>query len=220
MFYIFKRFPIKLTNIKKQLLVHLVGTLFFNLFHVLIMVALREVAYLIAGGNYSFGPWFRELLYEYRKDAWGYIVWCGLFNIGLAAFARIKGEASAIASNENDAEQPSSGNSKAPEHFLVKKLDKEFLVKVADIEWLESAGNYVNLHSQGRIYPLRSTLSDLCSRLEPVGFSRIHRSLGVNHNAIDSISYASSGDGEITLKSGKCLNLSRRYKDEFKQKLI
>ena len=106
-----------------------------------------------------------------------------------------------------------------PKHFLVKKLDKEFLVKVEDIEWIESSGNYVNLHSNGRIYPLRSTLTKISERLACAHFSRVHRSFAVNHQAIDNISYQGSGDGEITLKGGKRLALSRRYKDEFKKAL-
>lgn len=107
-------------------------------------------------------------------------------------------------------------NSTSPEHFLVRKLDKEFLVKVVDIDWLESSGNYVNLHSKGRIYPLRATLANTVELLQHKGFSRIHRSLAVNHHAIHSISYDPSGDGEILLNSGERLNLSRRFKDEFR----
>lgn len=213
---LFGRFPLKLAQFKRQFLLHLAGTIVFSVLHVLIMVALREVYYWLAGESYHFGPWLRELFYEYRKDAWGYLSWLVLFNIYRTVHARLKGEANLIASNEESANTVTNS---VPEHFLVKKLDKEFLVKVAEIEWLESAGNYVNLHSNGRIYPLRSTLTELCERLDSVGFSRIHRSFGVNHNAIESIGYVASGDGEITLKSGKRLTLSRRYKDTFKEKL-
>jgi DNA-binding LytR/AlgR family response regulator len=84
---------------------------------------------------------------------------------------------------------------------------------------MESAGNYVNLYSDGRIYPLRSTLADLTLRLAEKGFSRTHRSYAVNYSAIDHISYQTSGDGEIHLKNGTVVALSRRYKDEFKQRL-
>lgn len=109
---------------------------------------------------------------------------------------------------------------KAPGHFLVKKLDKEFLIRVVEIEWLEASGNYVNLHSKGRIYPLRATLSNTLLQLSSKGFSRIHRSLAVNHKAIDSIRYDSSGDGDILLKSGQQLALSRRYKEAFRAALL
>lgn len=215
LFHLLKLMPLSANNLKKQLLVHLIGTLVFSLLHVGLMVSFRELAYFLAGQNYDFGPLARELWYEYRKDAWGYIIWLLIYTLVGMAYSRLKGEASPISFNEEE----HSRDGVAPAHFIVKKLDREFLVKVSDIEWLESSGNYVNLHSKGRIYPLRSTLAQLNSRLAAVGFSRIHRSFGVNHNFIDNISYQSSGDGEIVLRSGKKLPLSRRYKDEFKQSL-
>lgn len=214
-FALLERMPLSVTNVKRQLAVHLAGTIIFSLLHVGLMVTFREVAYYAVGQNYDFGPWSRELWYEYRKDAWGYVIWLLVYTLVGMAYSRLKGEASPISFNE----VPSKAEPMAPEHFLVKKLDKEFLVKVSDIEWLESSGNYVNLHSKGRIYPLRSTLAQLTQRLDKAGFSRVHRSFGVNHQFIDNISYQSSGDGEITLLSGKQLALSRRYKEEFKQKL-
>lgn len=215
-FYVLGRMPLQLKDIKKQLIVHFVGTIVFSLLHVTLMVMFRELVYYLAGSDYNFGSWAREFWYEYQKDAWGYIVWLFIYTLVASAYSRLKGEASHISVSENaeNIDPPS-----LPEHFLVKKLDKEFLVRVSDIEWYESAGNYVNLHSQGRIYPLRTTLTQLSKRLELAGFSRIHRSFGINHKSLDNISYFPSGDGEITLKSGKKLNLSRRYKDAFKQKL-
>ncbi|GAB3029612.1 LytR/AlgR family response regulator transcription factor [Bowmanella dokdonensis] len=210
--WLFKKNPPRMTRTGSLLLTHLLGTLVFSILHVAIMVWLREGIYLLAGGDYRFGPVFREFLYEYRKDAWGYLFFYALFYLYNFVYSRLKGEAQLIE------QQQDNGWQTAPEHLLVKKLDREFLVKVADIEWLESSGNYVNLHSGGRIYPLRATLSSLMERLGSAGFSRIHRSYAVNHHAIESISYQPSGDGDIRLKNGQTLNLSRRYKDEFKQK--
>jgi DNA-binding LytR/AlgR family response regulator len=106
-----------------------------------------------------------------------------------------------------------------PDRLLVKKLGKEFIVRVEDIEWLESSGNYVNLNIGNRIYPLRATLSTLVDQLEPRGFRRVHRSHAVNLDFVESISPLESGDATITLRNGKTLNLSRRYRTEFRQHL-
>ena len=105
------------------------------------------------------------------------------------------------------------------DRLLVKKLGKEFIIKVEDIEWLESCGNYVNLHIKERIYPTRATLSGLITQISDKGFCRIHRSYGINLDAVDSIAPQPSGDSEVKLKNGKILNLSRRYRDEFKVRL-
>lgn len=217
LFFAFRRNPPRLTHIGRQLGWHLLATLLFSAAHVSLMVLLREPLYAIAGSNYNFGAWPSEFWYEYRKDAWGYFTYFCLYHVGRLAYSRLKGEASLIA--ESDPVTGSTSSPEVPEHFLVKKLDKEFLVRVADIDWIESSGNYVNLHSRGRIYPLRGTLTAIAERLAPAGFSRIHRGLVVNHNAIDHISIQSSGDGEVRLQCGKLLNLSRRYRDAFKQAL-
>lgn len=208
----FNRMPLRLSRPGYQLAMHLLGTLAFAVLHVGAMVVLRKLVYAMAGGQYEFGPVFREFFYEYRKDAWGYLFWLVLFQIYQFMYSRVKGEARPIDEKE-------ANSHAAPDHFLVRKLDREFLVRTNDIEYLESCGNYVNLHSMGRIYPLRTTLAELSARLQSKGFSRIHRSYAVNHNAIGHISYQSSGDGEIELKSGTKLNISRRYKNALKQAL-
>ncbi|GAC18171.1 LytR/AlgR family response regulator transcription factor [Paraglaciecola arctica] len=204
--------PLQLTQIKSQLGKHLVASLVFSILHVSIMVLIREIAYWSAGGNYDFGPILREFIYEYRKDVWSYAFFLLFYQLYQFVYSRLKGEANLI-----DAEPEQQSPTHVPEHLLVKKLDREFLVKVDDIQWMESAGNYVNLHSGGRIYPLRSTLADLSKRLAEKGFCRTHRSYAVNFSAIDHISYQPSGDGEICLKNGTVVALSRRYKDEFKK---
>lgn len=220
LFYWFKRYPLQLTNVKRQLLAYLLGSLLFSLLHVGLMVALRELIYYWHGGNYNFGPLLREFFYEYRKDVWGYIWFLLSYQLLMFGYSRLKGEAHQLDMAEDSVEQiTTQKNQKAPEHFLVKKLDKEFLIRTDDIEWLEASGNYVNLHSKGRIYPLRATLSSTLDLLNSKGFSRVHRSLAVNHSAIESISYDSSGDGDILLKSGEQLALSRRFKDAFRAAL-
>lgn len=220
LFFWFNRYPLKLSGVRPQVLAHLAGTVVFSVLHVSIMVAMRELIYHWQGGDYNFGPLLREFLYEYRKDAWGYIWFLLTYQLVMFGYSRLKGEAHQLDTAEGSVEESQQQKSqKAPEHFLVKKLDKEFLIRTDDIEWLEASGNYVNLHSKGRIYPLRATLGSTLELLSSKGFSRIHRSLAVNHNAIDNISYDSSGDGDILLKCGQQLALSRRYKDAFRAAL-
>jgi hypothetical protein len=216
LFWWFNRYPLQLSDVRRQLLLHLGGTLVFSLLHVALMVSMRELVYYGQGGNYDFGPVLREFFYEYRKDAWGYMSLLLAYQLLRFVYSRVKGEAHLL-DNAEETSEPQQNI--APEHFLVKKLDKEFLIRSDDIEWLEASGNYVNLHSKGRIYPLRATLSNTLEQLSSKGFSRIHRSLAVKHSAIDSIQYDSSGDGDILLKNGHQLALSRRYKEALRAAL-
>lgn len=210
-------FPFQWRKVKSFLLLNLVASLVFSLAHVGLMVFFRKLVYSLQQMEYHFGPWVSEFFYEYRKDAWGFVFFIMLYYSYRFIYSRLKGEASLLDQQEKTIENPSGTSS--PEHLLVRKLDKEFVVKVDDIEWLEAAGNYVNLHCQGRIYPLRSTLSGLIPRLSEKGFSQVHRSFAVNISQITSIDNLPGGDGCILLKSGQKIALSRRYKDNFKQNL-
>lgn len=214
--WFFHKVPPRFNAVRWQLSLHFVASLVFCIGHISLMVALRKLVYSALGRGYDFGPLAREFFYEYRKDVWGYLFLFALFHLAQFVYRRLKGDAMLIGAEQNEDSVTTSQNTSSPEHFLVRKLDKEFLVKVDDIDWLESSGNYVNLHSKGRIYPLRATLAKTTELLQHKGFSRIHRSLAVNHHAIHSISYDASGDGEILLNSGERLNLSRRFKDEFR----
>jgi len=228
LFWWFDRHPLRLTQLRALLLAHLVGSLLFSLAHTGLMVGCRELVYGLLGRGYDFGPWPRELFYEYRKDAWGYLFLLGLYQLLQFVYHRLTGDATLIGTEDEPSSDSAETTADAvatsaakpyphpPQHFLVKKLDREFLVAICDIEWLEASGNYVNLHSKGRIYPLRATLSQTMLQLEMQGFSRIHRSFAVNHRHIDSISYQPSGDGELVLKNGQQLALSRRFKEQFR----
>jgi DNA-binding LytR/AlgR family response regulator len=178
------------------------------------MVSIRELVYWSQSLDYDFGNIFIEFLYEYRKDLWSFIFILIFIKGYRFIVSHLQGEASPIAVGEEES------ITQRFDRLLVKKLGKEFIVKVEDIEWLESSGNYVNLHSKGRIYPTRSTLTQLISQIEEQGFCRIHRSHAINLNNIDSITPLSSGDSEVKLTNGKVLNLSRRYKDAFKSQLL
>lgn len=229
LFASFDREPLRFGQPLRQFTWHLSVASLFSVAHVTLMVACRELVYGWLGGDYQFGPLLREFWYEYRKDVWGYFNFLVVYQLIGVAWRRVRGEASVLA--EMDDAPEASGPIATPDtaeppplaplkHLLVKKLDKEFLVNVTDIDYLESCGNYVNLHSHGRIYPLRCTLAQLCQQLQSQGFYRVHRSFAVNQTAIAELSYEPSGDGDITLKSGMVLPLSRRYKDEFRAALL
>lgn len=227
-FMLFIRVPLRFNGIGKQVFIHVLATVVYSAAHVTLMVMFREIIYWLDGGNYDFSPWLREFWYEYRKDAWGYLFWLILFHVFKSLYARLKGEASLLSDKDEykdgeDEDKASAQNSHSAEqnfdYFIVRKLDKEFLVKINEIEWLESAGNYVNLHKEGRIYPLRGTLNDTVSKISALGFSRIHRGHAVNLDAIDNIQSVPSGDGKVTLKSGTVLNMSRRYKLDLKNQI-
>jgi len=204
--------PLTWQCIKQNILWHLLGSVVFSLIHISIMVLLRKIAYISQNLHYEFGEMPIELFYEYRKDLWAYFFFIMIIYSFRFVTSRLIGEAQLIVDGEE------LSKSQTIDRLLVKKLGKEFIIKIEDIEWLESSGNYVNLYIKERIYPTRSTLSAFMEKISEQGFCRIHRSYGVNLNAVESITPLPSGDCEIKLKNDKVLNLSRRYRDEFKAK--
>ena len=212
--WLLKKQPFNWSKIKYSLAIYFICSILFSIFHVSVMVAIREFVYWTQSLNYNFGNIFIEFLYEYRKDLMSFISLLVVIKGYDFIVSQLQGEASPIAVGEEEIV------TQRFDRLLVKKLGKEFIVKVEDIEWLESSGNYVNLHIKGRIYPTRATLTQLIAQIEDQGFCRIHRSHAVNLNNIESITPLSSGDSEVRLSNGKTLNLSRRYKDAFKSRLL
>jgi len=208
-----QKFPFQWNRIAYSVIGYFAASIAFSFAHIGMMVGMRKAIYWAQDMSYKFGDFWFEMFYEYRKDLWGFIFFIMVYHSYQFIVSRLQGEASLVSNSEDDEPEQNS------DRLLVKKLGKEFIIKISDIEWLESSGNYVNLHIQGRIYPTRSTLSRLVEQIEGKGFCRVHRSFAVNLDVIDSITPLSSGDGEIKLNNGKVLNLSRRYKDDLKQRL-
>ncbi|MCJ8320103.1 MAG: LytTR family transcriptional regulator [Colwellia sp.] len=214
MVMLLKTLPFNWLSIKLYIFYYFIASLIFSLFHVGIMVAIKELVYFVMSVEYEFGDLWFELFYEYRKDVWSFIFFIIFIKAYAFIISRLQGEANPVAQGEDE------NINKSFDRLLVKKLGKEFIIKIEDVEWLESAGNYVNLHIKGRIYPMRATISHLSEQIADKGFCRIHRSHAINLDCIESITPLSSGDSEVKLINGKVLNLSRRYKDNFKAQLI
>ena len=49
------------------------------------------------------------------------------------------------------------------------------IVIAEDVEWIGAAGDYVELHINGRSFLLRETMASLEQRLDPAKFIRIHQ---------------------------------------------
>ncbi len=205
------RFPLRRRIWRRHLPAHIVFTLPFSAAHVVGMVGLRHLAYWLAGRHYDFGHWPLQFFYEFLKDFRTYFTFLGIIYLYRFWLLRWQGEASLPDRAEADP---------APaDRFLVKKLGKEFLVRVADIDWLEAAGNYVNLHAGGRVYPLRETMAAMEARLAGQGFLRVHRSAIVNMDRVAEIEPFETGDARAVLRSGAEVPVSRKYRAELKARL-
>lgn len=213
---VFRRLSVTSLPLFRLLFIHLTLATVFSVCHVFLMVMLRKAVYLMSERSYEFGPLLREFFYEYRKDLWGYITMVIFYYLVRFAYRRLIGQALPV-----NKEYPDEiGDPEAlPENLLVKKLNREFLVKVSDIHWVEAAGNYVNLHTEKGVYPLRMTMKRFCEQAGKHLIYRIHRSYAAHAGVIRDIQYEESGDGTVTLTSGNTLPVSRRYRSTLKAAL-
>ena len=211
-----RRFPLHWDTLARHLPAHLLGSVVFSLLHVAGMVALREAAYGLQGGDYTFGPWPRELAYEYLKDVRSYAMLVGIIESYRFIVRRLQGEASLLAAPDEGAPVEPLDR---PDRFLIRKLGREFLIAAHDIEWLQAAGNYVNLRVRGHDYPLRSTIGGIEERLDPTCFVRIHRSYIVNLARVGSIEPLDSGDARVHLHDATVLPCSRTYREALRARL-
>ena len=105
------------------------------------------------------------------------------------------------------------------DRILVKTGGRVLFLQAADVDWIEAAGVYVNLHTAGRKYMHRASLTELEAQLDPDRFIRIHRSSLVNIASVKELHPRSHGDYVAILKDGTCLNLSRSYRPKFETRL-
>jgi two-component system LytT family response regulator len=87
------------------------------------------------------------------------------------------------------------------------------LVDLEAIECIESSDKHVVVHTPRESMAGRSSLAALEARLDPGAFARVHRRFIVRIAAIAELGRAFHGDWLVTLKSGRQLMLSRRYRD-------
>ena len=208
-----RRYPFQWGDWRRQLARYAGASIVVCLVHVVGMVGLRVLAYRTQGMTYDFGPWPRELVYEYLKDVRSFASIVLTMEAYRLLLRRWQGEASLLAEPD---EGPPLEPVDRPERFLIRKLGREFLVAANDIEWLQAAGNYVNLRVRGHAYPLRSTIAGIESRLDPRRFARIHRSYLVALDHVASIEPLDSGDARVHLRDGTVLPCSRRYRQDLR----
>lgn len=210
-----RRWPLQFETWRRSLVLHLLASVPFSLVHVLGMIALRKVAYGLAGEGYDFGPWWLNFGYEYLKDVRTYfsiVVSLGLYRLWVM---RLQGEARMLAEPDDG---PPVEPVDRPERFLVRKLGREFLVNASEIEWLQASGNYVNLHVRGRDYPLRTTMAAIEERLDPARFVRVHRSYFVNLDYLAEIEPLETGDARLKLRDGAMIPCSRRHRSALRER--
>lgn len=191
-----------------RLVAYLGASVVFSIGHVTTMIALRHLAYALAGWRYDFGPWVDGLLYEYRKDALTFVLIVVIANgwrLLLAARAK------------PGSPEPPATAPEAPTFIVRTATQGDLLVRADEVDWVEAQGNYVALHVGAEVRLLRQTLAETEARLKEHGFIRTHRRALVNRRRMQAIIPPPRGDaGElgVRLSNGQIAPLSESRRAE------
>ena len=93
------------------------------------------------------------------------------------------------------------------------------IVACEEIVFIESSGDYITIHTEHKKLLHSEQLSSLEVSLDPLLFTRIHRSFIVNIGFVKELISHYNGDYTVALKTGHSLKLSRNYRDKVMQLL-
>jgi hypothetical protein len=183
-------------NWLRNFFIHVLASVIFSILHVLLMVWLREIIYYTMGGEYDFGDWLSEWLYEYRKDVITYFI----FLTTVYAFQYFSKP------------EPSTASESVIKKLKVINKQGIFWINCIDITTIESGGNYVYIHANGQVQPMRSTMADIEAQVDPADFIRVHRSYIVNLDHCKGIQKQSNDVSELIMLNDKTVPVSKKYR--------
>lgn len=111
---------------------------------------------------------------------------------------------------------PSSG-SRYLERIAVEMRGQVRVVPVDTIEYITASGPYAEIHVGEKTYIIRERMQTLEERLDPARFFRIHRSVIVRLDRIDTLLREPGGDYAVQLKNGARLSVSRNRVEPLEQ---
>jgi two-component system LytT family response regulator len=146
--------------------------------------------------------------------------------IALAELGRLSEKLRAVLNTDAAGAAPGGGASPtaAPhnpagylERIAVEMRGQVRVVPVETIEYISASGPYAELHVGDRTYIIRERMQTLEERLNPARFFRIHRSVIVRLDQIDTLLREAGGDYTVQLKGGVRLSVSRNRVEPLEQ---
>lgn len=97
-----------------------------------------------------------------------------------------------------------------PARFLAKSGGHYVVIGEFRVLYFGTEGSLTRLVADGGQYWMDPSLNDLEKRLDPARFFRISRAALINLNAVTKVTPESGGSGEVMLRNGQSLEVSRR----------
>jgi two-component system, LytTR family, response regulator len=107
----------------------------------------------------------------------------------------------------------------APVRFLARTGAAYRVLSSREVSCFVSEEGLTRVHAAGQQYELPPTLNELEERLDPRHFFRVSRAAIVNLDAVKEVAPTAGGHGEVTLRDGTRLDVSRRRFRELTERL-
>jgi two-component system LytT family response regulator len=139
--------------------------------------------------------------------------------IELAELGRLSEQLRAVLKREEQtaAAPAAPARSAYLERIAVEMRGQVRVVPVQTIEYITASGPYAEIHVADKTYIIRERMQTLEERLDPQQFFRIHRSVIVRLDRIDSLLREPGGDYAVQLRSGARLSVSRNRVEPLEQ---
>ena len=111
---------------------------------------------------------------------------------------------------ENSLDRAASRQSIRAARFLVRSGASYVVIPEARVLFFSSDGGLTRLVTESATYLMDPTLNELERRLSPARFFRISRASLISLNAVAEVHPLPGGAGEVALKSGQRLEVTRR----------
>ncbi|WP_158522378.1 LytR/AlgR family response regulator transcription factor [Paraphotobacterium marinum] len=101
-------------------------------------------------------------------------------------------------------------------YFIALKLGQEYVIEPESINYVIADGNYMNLHLDEGIFPIRITLEQLARKLNISSFYRINRSTIINARFIKKLD---DKQENVLLKNNQVYPISKSRRKFLKENL-
>ena len=149
--------------------------------------------------------WKSPLSYQEEKPRW--------LNSGHAPFEAAEAKEAGPAHGIDPVAPHRKDLATAPAKYLnrmsVRVGNSIVLIRVSELIWVQSHRNLVRLHLQNATYEHRMTMKEICQRLDPERFLRVHRTAIVNLDHVVEFDLPRSGTAFVHLTGGEALPVSR-----------
>ncbi|HTW38838.1 MAG TPA: LytTR family DNA-binding domain-containing protein [Steroidobacteraceae bacterium] len=134
----------------------------------------------------------------------------------------LQSETGAGATGEAGGAGAAVGTGAAPRSSPLERIAVEMrgqvrVVPVETIDYITASGPYAEIHVGEKTYIIRERMQTLEERLDPSRFFRIHRSVIVRLERIDTLLREPGGDYAVQLKGGARLSVSRNRVEPLEQ---